>query len=54
MIVKCKDCGVEIEFLYEPVEAILEVKKDKKNKKEERAVYLTCENGHTNPYKLEI
>lgn len=54
MIVKCKTCGEEIEFVHNPEVGISKTMNGEKNKKKEKIVYLTCENSHTHPYKLEF
>lgn len=52
-IVKCKEpgCDKEIVYVHDPEDAIIEMKTDKKIKKE---VTLTCKDGHTHEYLLEV
>jgi hypothetical protein len=48
----CKEqnCGKEILYVYEPVDAVVKITKNPIS--EPKVVYLTCENGHTYPYSV--
>lgn len=53
---KCKEPGCEKEIVYEysPVDATVKMATFVQSTESEVIVYLTCEEGHTHPYKVKV
>jgi hypothetical protein len=53
---KCKkpSCDKEVSFEYSPIDGVLKAKVSHKTTGSTETVYLTCDNGHTYPYEVEV
>jgi hypothetical protein len=51
MTFSCKTCQEEIVYEPNPIPAMVENPRLTKKKK---TIYLTCGNGHTHPYPVEV
>lgn len=52
MVIKCKECSAMIEYERGLVTVFSYKSRDKKSGT--KTVYLTCANGHTNPYHVNV
>lgn len=52
---KCLECGVEVTYKRKEIPAFTKVDVMKiDGSRDTKTVYLTCQNGHTRPYEVEI
>lgn len=53
MEIKCKECGVVIEYKREPSKFLFGYQSDEKES-QKKTVFLTCDNNHCHPYSVTV